>query len=241
VAQVDSLKHGSSIAIVVPVLDDNTALAALLGAIEAWPEQPAEIIVAAARPDSDVAALCRDVGARLVDADANRGQQLDLGARMASAYTLWFLHADAQPPATALRTIRAAIDAGAEGGCFRFAFQGRPTATKRVLAALVNLRVQLGGIAYGDQGLFARRDVYVAVGGFPHQPLFEEVAFVRALRARGHFRMLQHTLPVAPRRWERDGWWRRTWHNRWLATCYGCGVRVEHLAHAYRRRHGTDT
>jgi glycosyltransferase A (GT-A) superfamily protein (DUF2064 family) len=33
----------------------------------------------------------------------------------------------------------------------------------------------------GDQALFCRREAYAASGGFPPEPLFEDVAFVRAL------------------------------------------------------------
>jgi len=133
----------------------------------------------------------------------------------------------------ALAVIAAAVRDGAESGCFRFAFQGPPAWHKRLLAELVALRIRCGGMVYGDQGIFARRDVYLELGGFPAWPLFEEVQLVRRLRARGTFRVLPRALAVATRRWERDGWLRRTLHNRWLALRFALGSRPEALAARY--------
>jgi hypothetical protein len=133
----------------------------------------------------------------------------------------------------ALAVIAAAVRDGAESGCFRFAFQGLPTWYKRVLAWLVGLRIRCGGVAYGDQGIFVRRDLYLALGGFAAWPLFEEVGLVRRLRARGTFRVLPRAIAVATRRWERDGWLRRTLHNRWLALRFALGERPEALAERY--------
>jgi len=38
---------------------------------------------------------------------------------------------------------------------------------------------------------------------------------------------------VATRRWERDGWLRRSLHNRWLALRFALGGRPEVLAARY--------
>jgi rSAM/selenodomain-associated transferase 2 len=227
---------GTGVAIVIPVFDDAEALAQLLPAIARWPLAPDEVVVVAAAEDSALTALCSRFACRLIRARANRGEQLDRGARQTTAPVLWFLHADAEPPGDGLAAIMAAIEGGADGGCFRFEFQGPRTRTKRVLERLVGLRIRCGGIAYGDQGLFARRDAYLAAGGFRHQPLFEEVSLVRGLRKRRRFRVLERPLRVATRRWVRDGWWRRSWRNRWLALCYACGVPAERLAAAYHRQ-----
>src|SRR4029453_11616227 len=91
-----------------------------------------------------------------------------------------------------------------------------------------------GGMVYGDQGIFVRRDVYHALGGFTEWPLFEEERLIRRLRARGTFRVLPRVVRVATRRWERDGWLARTLHNRWLALRFALGGRPEALAASYR-------
>jgi hypothetical protein len=158
---------------------------------------------------------------------------MDKGARSAEAPVLWFLHADAEPPLEGLNAITSVLAEGAEGGHFRFSFAGPPRWYKRLLATGVNLRTRLGGISYGDQGLFARKDVYIECGGFADQPLFEEVALVKKLNSRGKSRALDPAIGVSPRRWERDGWCRRTVQNRRMAFAYMRGVSAERLAAGY--------
>jgi rSAM/selenodomain-associated transferase 2 len=224
---------GAGIAVVIPVLGDQAELARLLPLIRR--QRPEAIVVISGSADVHAAALCREHACTYLETAANRGAQLDAGARAANAPVLWFLHADAAPPADALQAIDAALRSGAESGCFRFAFQGPATWYKRLLAWLVAVRVRCGGMVYGDQGIFVRRDVYLACGGFAPQPLFEEARLVKRLRARGTFVVLPQELGVDTRRWERDGWWRRTLYNRWLALRFMLGVPPEALAASYRR------
>ena len=226
-----SVAHG--VAAVIPVLGDLPALRTLLAALE--PQGPNEVVVVSGRSDPETAAFCREHGCRYIETPPNRGAQLHAGALATDAPVIWFLHADAAPPPDALEAIASALGTGAESGCFRFAFQGRRTWYKRLLEALVALRIRCGGMAYGDQGIFAVRDAYLACGGFAPQPLFEEVGLSKRLRARGTFRVLEQRLSVATRRWERDGWWHRTLHNRWLALRFMLGASPEALAASYRR------
>jgi len=231
----------SNVAIIVPVIGDVEKLSALLKRIGGWPVAPQEIIVVSGRQDPQLTVLCRKQACRLVDMHVNRGAQLDRGAREARASILWFMHADVLPPADGLEAIASAFAKGVESGCFRFEFQGDRSWYKDLLAWLTGLRIRLGGIPYGDQGLFVRRDSYLECGGFPHEPLFEEVRLVKRLRKRGTFRPLAQSVAVSTRRWERDGWWTRTWHNRWLALCHMLGVPADRLANSYRRIEGTET
>ncbi len=71
-------------------------------------------------------------------------------------------------------------------------------------------------------------------------PLFEEVSLVRELRSAGRFDAVDATLGVSPRRWERDGWLRRTLNNRILALGYALGVPAEQLARRYHATRGAD-
>jgi rSAM/selenodomain-associated transferase 2 len=224
----------TGVAVVIPVLGDARELDALLARLA--PQRPEQTIVVSGRADPAVAAVCERRACEHVVTAANRGAQLHAGARRAKADVLWFVHADAEIAPDALDVLAAAVRGGAESGCFRFAFQGPATWYKRLLAGLVALRLRCGGTAYGDQGIFARRDAYLEAGGFAQQPLFEEVRLVRRLRARGTFRVLPISIAVATRRWERDGWLRRTVHNRWLALRFALGGRPEALAASYRPR-----
>ena len=235
------MRPSTDIAIIIPVLDDLEALIRLGQQIDRLHSAPAEVIVVTGTVDSTLGEHAREHGYHYVESPVGRGIQLDRGAHLATARILWFLHADAEIEPTALDEITRAVDRGADGGCFRFAFQGPVSAIKRTIEVGVALRVRCGGIAYGDQAIFCTRTAYRAAGGFTHDPLFEEVALIKGLRRPPHrFEALQAAIRVAPRRWERDGWLRRSLHNRWLALCYACGVSPRALDRRYRRASATD-
>ena len=229
----------SNIAIVVPVLGDALELRALVDRIHSWSEQPREIVVVSAVGDPDLNAFCSANECRYLESIPCRGAQLDAGAKSAEAPVLWFLHADAVPYPSSLGDIALALAEGAESGHFRFKFAGPPSWRKELIEWLVKLRVRMRGIPYGDQGLFARRRAYQQCGGFPHQPLFEEVELVKKLRARKTFRHLEAPIGVSPRRWERDGWIRRSLANRRLAIRYMLGATAEQLASSYDQKEGS--
>lgn len=221
------------ISVVIPVLGDTEPLARLLRQLREQAPAPAEIVVVDGAASAECRALCAREGAVYLDSTPGRGGQLRHGAERARGAALWFLHADAEIPMGALAAVTRALLAGATGGHFRFRFAGAPDRRKRVLAALVNLRVRFG-VPYGDQGLFASREAYVCTGGFADAPLFEEVPLVRGLRRIGPFVTLPEAIGVSPRRWERDGWLRRSLGNRLLALAYMAGVPPGRLARRYR-------
>lgn len=226
-------EHNGSLSAIIPVLGDTPAMEGLIRQLTAMPEGPEEILVVDGGNDLDCRASCARLGVRYLTTAAGRGLQLDTGARAATGGTLWFLHADASPPTDAARAVRDALNQGQVGGWFRFRFDGVNHWLARGLAALINFRCRFG-TPYGDQGLFMTADAYRRTGGFPNEPLFEEVPLVRALRRLGTFRSLPLSIGVSPRRWERDGWLRRTLWNRQLAIAYMLGVPPARLARRYR-------
>jgi rSAM/selenodomain-associated transferase 2 len=215
--------------VIIPTLDDDAALQRLLARVGHLDPAPDEVIVVDGAASESCAAACRGAGALWLPAHPSRGGQLALGAARAPADVLWFLHADCEPHATAVAAIRRGIAAGAVGGYFRFHFGGASTRSKRLLERCIAWRCRLG-MVYGDQGIFVLRAAYEATPGFTVQPLFEEVAMVRALKRTRRFVGLALPITVSPRRWERDGYFRRTLVNRTLALAFLCGVSPARLA-----------
>ncbi len=135
-----------------------------------------------------------------------------------------------------LPSILAAAAKGAAGGYFRFRFAGESGWQATLLERLIALRNHFG-VPYGDQGLFVTAEAYQGCGQHRPWPLFEEVELVKHLRQRGRFVRLNDGVRVDPRRWQRDGWWRRSLSNRLLALKFTCGVPAERLAQQYSDRH----
>jgi rSAM/selenodomain-associated transferase 2 len=224
------------VSVVIPVRGDGAALTALLAGLPADPA--VQVIVSRTGPaDREEAALRAsrpDIG--WVDGPAGRGVQLNAGAALAAGRWLWFVHADSRVPAGWLDAFRA-LDAEPSppvGGSFAFGLASAAWQA-RVLERAVALRVRVFGLPYGDQGLFARRDVFAQLGGFPPWPLMEDVEFVRRLTRHGRLRHLTLQLPTSARRWEQEGWWRRSAANLLTLAGWYVGVRPERLARRYYR------
>lgn len=228
----------SRLTVVVPVLNDETALSRLLehlgDSAAGDADRIDEIVVVDGGGSDATRAICRTHDAIYMRTAPGRGGQLNAGADRATGDVLWFLHADATPSPVAAREIRARVAAGADGGYCRFRFAGVDRAGARALAVLINFRAR-HGVAYGDQGLFFATDAFRRAGGFADQPLFEEVALVRAVRQHGRFVALDASIGVSPRRWQASGWIRRTLINRALALGYAAGIDPGRLATWYRR------
>ena len=227
--------HALSISVVIPCFRDEAALALLLPKLRRSLPRPGEIVVvfADALPSPSLVTLCVAHEVVTVTAPRGRGLQLRSGAAAARGDVLWFLHADAVPPAAAIERIRAAVMDGAVGGYFRFRFAGSRTLLKSLLEHAIALRC-LVSMVYGDQAIFATRAAYAATPGFAAAPLFEEVPLVRGLRRVGRFVAISDSVEVSPRRWERDGYLQRTLVNRMLALGYSLGISPERLASWYR-------
>ncbi|SDH15306.1 TIGR04283 family arsenosugar biosynthesis glycosyltransferase [Nitrosomonas sp. Nm132] len=224
-----------SFSVIIPCYQDEERLVQLLEQLQKLPHRPTEIIVV----DGANSQTCRDVctrhGVCWLASEPCRGRQLSQGAALAQGEALWFLHVDVRLSVDPLAAMGQALAQGAVGGYFRFYFDAPRAWPALILEPAIALRSRFG-VPYGDQGIFAKRDAYFAAGGHAPWPLFEEVPLVKGLRGLGHFQPLLEPIWVDSRRWQRDGWWRRTWHNRKLAIYFACGMSPAKLAEQYRAR-----
>jgi rSAM/selenodomain-associated transferase 2 len=211
-----------ALSVIIPVYRDAAALERTLAGTDF---AGAEVIVASVSGDDSLDRL-RQAHPRIVWIDAPRGRaaQMNTGAAAAHGEWLVFLHADTQLPSGWTDAIGAAErDPRVNAGCFRFALDSR-SAKARIIELGVRARVALFGLPYGDQALFVRRDAFVAMGGYADLPIMEDVDLVRRLRRDGRLHRSALTATTSARRWERDGWLRRTARHLTLIVLYFCGV-----------------
>ncbi len=221
------------LSVVVPALDEASTLPLLLTDLRGL-RVPHEIIVVDGGSSDMTAVVAAECGARVVPAPSGRGTQLYAGARAASAGLLWFLHADARVSSDVLRAVER-IAASDERGAFAFRLAiDSPEASYRILERLANVRSRWLSLPYGDQSLLVARAEYDLAGGYPAIPIMEDVALVRALGRITKVTILDPALRVSPRRWQRDGVFRRTLRNSLLLAAYLLGVRAEWIVARYR-------
>jgi rSAM/selenodomain-associated transferase 2 len=193
------------LSIIVPVLDEAQGLAAFLGALAPLRERGTEVIVVDGGSSDGTAALAVPLADRVVAAPRGRAMQMNAGARIASGETLLFLHADTRLPDEADRLVLEGLERSARSwGRFDIAIDGRSPLIA-VVAAMMNARSRLTGIATGDQAMFVRREAFRRAGGFPDIALMEDIAISRALKRLSPPLCLREKACTSGRRWETRG------------------------------------
>lgn len=223
----------AKISIVIPTLNAEASLARTLEALMEGLGQGLirELIISDGGSTDATLKIADEAGAEIVTGAPSRGGQLRRGCAQAKGEWLLVLHADTVLAPGWSEAVAEHIQTSRAPAWFQLAFRARGIMPAWV-AGWANLRSSLFGLPYGDQGLLVRRIDYDKAGGYPDQPLMEDVAIVRALpRLTG--------LPVraitSAERYQRAGWLRRGTRNLWTLMRYFAGTSPETLADSYRR------
>ena len=223
-----------NIDIVVPVLNEAAS----------WPQVQGHLVLLARREGVKVwvvdggstdgtAALATRGGLSVVHSQAGRARQMNTGATQCSGDVLLFLHADTALPPNWLDSLRAGLSTGACWGRFDVTIDGQ-SVLLRVVATLMNWRSRLSGIATGDQAMFMTRAAFDAVGGFPNQPLMEDIEISKRLLKLSRPACLRQRVTTSGRRWDTRGVWRTIFLMWRLRFAYWRGRSPAELAQAYR-------
>ncbi|HQR70760.1 MAG TPA: TIGR04283 family arsenosugar biosynthesis glycosyltransferase [Burkholderiaceae bacterium] len=222
------------LSIIVPVLNESTALPVLLAQLLPLRRGGVDVLVVDGDSEDGSATIAECAGFRVVRSQRGRARQMNAGARAARGDVLLFLHADTRLPDGAERLIHAALADGRHvWGRFDVEFDVR-TWTMDATAFGMNLRSRLTGIATGDQGIFVTRAAFDAVGGFPDQPLMEDVEITSRLRARSRPACIGRPVVTSARRWQARGAWRTIFLMWRLRLAYWRGASPADLARQYQ-------
>ena len=210
-------RSAERLCIVVPVLDEASALRARLEALSPLRAHGAQLVVVDGGSSDDTLAIAVAVADVAISAHRGRASQMNAGARAGAGEVLLFLHADTALPPDAHRLIEHHLAVGHDWGRFdvRIDSSGMLLA---VVSRMMNGRSHLTGIVTGDQGIFVRRELFERVGGFPALPLMEDVALSKVLRRAGRPARIRDRVTTSARRWESRGTWRTItlmWRIRW--------------------------
>ena len=178
------------ISVIIPTYNEEKALPDTLQALFAQPGEFETIIVDGGSVDrtkeimtelmlSPQSSALRPI--KLLSAPQGRASQMNAGARQATGEWLLFLHADTVLPEGALRRLNEMeADQSVQAGGFMHQFSGDDWRLMGI-SFLNNFRCIRSRIIYGDQALFVRRALFQQLGGFPDQPILEDIAFCERL------------------------------------------------------------
>ncbi len=222
------------VSILIPTLDEERELPALLDALAALPGRWEVIVIDGGSRDATTALARGHGGAPIVlEARGGRAAQLNAGGRVASGDVLVFLHADSRLPVDAYASLADAWrTATVVGGNFALRFDGAGT-FERVLGAVYAFQ-RRHRFYYGDSSVWVRRETFELLGGYLEIPIMDDYDFVRRLERVGRTRCLPGPATTSSRRWRAMGIPRTVlaWFLiRWL---YVAGVSPGRLVRLYR-------
>jgi len=170
---------------------------------------------------------------KVISSRRGRAAQMNSGADIAKGEVLLFLHADTLLPDDAFRVIEQALKAQeVVGGAFRICFNCDQWAYQLV-AFSTNLRSRIYKIFTGDQAYFVRSVSFKAIGGFPDQPLMEDLEIITRLRKIGNVVLLPRYVTTSARRHEKIGLIRSVLFMWYLRTLYKLGTSPVKLQRMY--------
>lgn len=193
------------VSIIIPTYNEEKNITGLLGSFsDRFPDGDYELIVVDGGSDDGTVEKAAGFPVEIIRCGRGRALQLNRGAEAARGEILFFLHADCMLEDGSLEAVERAVAGGSVGGGLS---QKLPPGrlVYRSIEASGNIRAGLFKIFYGDQAIFARRDVFFDIGGFDEVDLLEDVMFSIKLAKAGKVVLLDKKVYASPRRWEAQG------------------------------------
>jgi rSAM/selenodomain-associated transferase 2 len=218
------------LSIIIPAINEADTIGVLLRQLQPLRRRGHEVILVDGGSTDATVALAGPLVDRLLTTPAGRARQMNAGAEVAKGQMLWFLHADSSIPAGADAYVL--DNATPVWGRFDIRLSGNSLLLRSV-AALMNLRSSITGIATGDQGLFVSRSMFDRVGGYADLPLMEDVDLSKRLKRIQRPVCVPHALTTSSRRWEKYGVVRMILLMWTLRLAWFLGVPAARLARYY--------
>lgn len=236
------------LSIVIPLLNEADNLPRLMGHLAHLNPAPYQVILVDGGSTDNSVAIAKELIEGLIDSSpsvisgqvidwqiiestAGRALQMNAGAELAMGDVLLFLHADTQLPNHAIADITSAVRQAAWG---RFDVRLESSIWMlKVVSQMINWRSRFSGIATGDQAIFIKKPLFEQLGGYPQQPLMEDIELCKRLKAVGKPACLRSKVITSARRWQQYGTWRTIglmWHLRFD---YWRGVSADNIKQRY--------
>ncbi|MEK6590775.1 MAG: TIGR04283 family arsenosugar biosynthesis glycosyltransferase [Nitrospinota bacterium] len=230
------------LSVIIPTLNEETLIEKNLSLLKAQLQElkihnnyyTSEIVVADGGSKDRTSEIARRFTNKICISPKGRGVQMNAGAGISEGDYLLFLHADSILSLSGIQGIFEIIkENNIAGGAFRLKIDSKRVLFK-IISSTANMRSKMYGLAYGDQGIFAKRDIFYKVGGYPDIPLMEDVNLVLRLKKIGKFIILPEYIMTSSRRWDNEGILYTTIRNWILISLYLSGVSPYTLKNWYK-------
>ena len=223
--------------IVVPTWNEGAQIGSFLKRLRQVSEDsPFEVIVVDGSSADGTADIARPWADQvLVLERANRGEQLDAGAKKASGDLLFFLGSDCQPPDHWQKALEHFWLARHERkiAATAFAVDYGAGLSWKLAAGWANSRVSMRGLILAEHGLCTTPEVYRDSGGYPPFACLEDVVFSQRLSKIGQVVLMPERIRPAARGMRREGLMLSGLRHSWVRLRYALGASPEDLRKSY--------
>ena len=176
------LMENITVSIIVPVYNEELTINTMIDQLRPYKNKAEIIFVDGGSSDATLTLIGDEF--RVISCERGRGRQLNEGAAASCGDVLFFLHCDSVLPKGFLGEIKRCM-MRKPFGCFgvRFDSYNFFMLTNRIIS---NYRAALGGVAFGDQGMFIERKLFFDEGMFPEIPVMEDYEFSIRMKKRGY-------------------------------------------------------
>lgn len=220
------------ISIIIPTLNEEKTIANTIENLKNLIGDKELIVVDGGSNDNTVIEASKY--AKVVKSQQGRSFQMNAGAKIAKGNILWFVHSDSIIQKNSLMHIENAIDKGYVGGGFHLYFYDLNTNFMKFVQVTSNMRGKFLKLIYGDQGIFARKDVFEKLGGFPEIEIMEDWEFSLRIKKQGRTCLINTPIGTSARRFKKGGELKTLLLMHKLKILYTLGVSPKELVKIYR-------
>ena len=168
---------------------------------------------------------------RVIPCGKGRAVQMNTAAKEAAGDYLWFVHCDSHLPKDAIQQIAASKG---RFGCFHIGFDYDGPFMK-CNTFMSNRRAIMDHIAFGDQGIWMERNLFLEQGGFPELPIMEDYEFSRQMKLQKiKLQVLPGRIITSGRRYQTNHPLKTMWSMIWLRHLYRRGMDIQEIARRYK-------
>ena len=219
------------LSIIIPIYNEESTIGKLIPQLEPVRQMAEIIFVDGGSSDRTLEMIPQEY--TVIRSGKGRAVQMNLGAECSKGDVLFFLHCDSIMPEDFMDQIAEVMEIS-DIGCFGMKFD-KPNLFLLSCQRDSHKRIVKKNIAFGDQGIFLKKELFFRLGGFPEIPIMEDYDFSKKVGAAGYkYVTTRDRIVTSARRFKAGGSLYTMYKMVWLRRKYDKGMDINEVARIYK-------